>query len=69
MGETGSKQGWPKGVTTLSKITVLTVDDHPLLREGIAAVIQGEEDLNLVAEAANGQRQSKPFTYIARMLL
>jgi len=45
----------------LNKITVLTVDDHPLLREGIAAVIQGEEDLNLVAEAANGQEALEAF--------
>jgi DNA-binding NarL/FixJ family response regulator len=35
-------------------IKVLTVDDHPLLREGIAAVIQGEPDIMLVAEATNG---------------
>jgi DNA-binding NarL/FixJ family response regulator len=45
-------------VTTMSslhKITVLTVDDHPLLRSGIAAVIQGEEDILLVGEATNGQ--------------
>jgi DNA-binding NarL/FixJ family response regulator len=31
------------------------VDDHPILREGIAAVIEGEEDIELVAEATNGQ--------------
>jgi YesN/AraC family two-component response regulator len=37
------------------KISVLAVDDHPLLREGIAAVISGEKDIELVAEAANGQ--------------
>jgi DNA-binding NarL/FixJ family response regulator len=36
------------------KIRVLTVDDHALLREGIAAVIQGEEDIVMVGEAKNG---------------
>ena len=36
------------------KITVLIADDHPLLREGIAAVIQGEPDMMVVAEANNG---------------
>lgn len=35
-------------------IRVLTVDDHPMLREGIAAVLQGESDMVIVAEASNG---------------
>ncbi len=43
------------------KIKVLTVDDHPLLREGIAAVIHGEEDILLVGEAANGQEAIESF--------
>jgi DNA-binding NarL/FixJ family response regulator len=31
------------------------VDDHPVLREGIAALIKGQTDMRLVAEASNGQ--------------
>jgi DNA-binding NarL/FixJ family response regulator len=44
----------------------MTVDDHPLLREGIAAVLQDETDMVLVAEATNGDdaitsfRQHRP---------
>lgn len=37
------------------KIRVLCVDDHPLLREGIAAAINGEPDMELVAEASSGR--------------
>ena len=37
-----------------SAIQILVVDDHPLLREGIAALINGQTDMKLVAEASNG---------------
>ena len=36
-------------------IRILAVDDHALLRRGIAALIGAEPDMKLVAEAANGQ--------------
>jgi DNA-binding NarL/FixJ family response regulator len=35
-------------------ITVMIADDHPMLREGIHAVLQSEADLVVVAEASNG---------------
>lgn len=37
-----------------SVIRILTVDDHPLLRKGIAALVNVEPDMKLVAEASNG---------------
>ena len=42
-------------------IRVLTVDDHQLLREGIAAVIEGQEDMTLVAQASNGREAVESF--------
>src|SRR5258707_10943903 len=42
-------------------IRVLTVDDHPLLRSGIAAVLQRAEDILVVGEAANGQEAVERF--------
>ena len=43
------------------KIKLLVVDDHPLLREGIAAMVQGQDDMVVVAEAANGQEAVNEF--------
>ena len=37
------------------KIRVFSVDDHPLLREGIAAIINNEPDMVMVAQAATGR--------------
>ena len=42
-------------------IRVLAVDDHPLLREGVAALIESEEDMELVGEASNGHEALELF--------
>lgn len=43
------------------RIRILTVDDHPLLREGIAALVNAESDMKLVAEASNGEEAIEQF--------
>jgi DNA-binding NarL/FixJ family response regulator len=44
-----------------SMIRILAVDDHPLLRKGIAALINTEPDMKLVAEASNGEEAVESF--------
>jgi DNA-binding NarL/FixJ family response regulator len=43
------------------RIRVLTVDDHPLLREGIAALVNSQPDMELVAQAASGRDGVREF--------
>jgi DNA-binding NarL/FixJ family response regulator len=49
------------GVSAENRIRVFTVDDHPLMREGIAAVIERQQDMVLVGEATNGREAIEGF--------
>jgi DNA-binding NarL/FixJ family response regulator len=42
-------------------IRILSADDHPLLRKGIAAVVNAEPDMKLVAEASNGEEAIEKY--------
>jgi DNA-binding NarL/FixJ family response regulator len=43
------------------RIRVFSVDDHPLLREGIAAIIDNQPDMQVIGQAANGKDAVQEF--------
>src|ERR1700678_2265341 len=48
-------------MSVVPRIRVFCVDDHPLMREGIATVIRNESDMQLVAEASTGHEAIQGF--------
>src|SRR5258708_4512304 len=48
-------------MSTSKSIRIFSIDDHPLMREGIAAIIRNEPDMLLVAEASNGREAIQGF--------
>lgn len=62
----GVSRGDDRGISFVSvsetpRIRVLTVDDHPLLQAGMAAVIRSQADMDLVGEAASGAEGLRLF--------
>ena len=48
-------------MTQPSHIRILSVDDHPLMREGIAALIGVQPDMRMVAQAESGRDAVEKF--------
>ena len=39
----------------MSRITILVADDHPIVRDGLVAILSTQSDLEVVGEAGDGQ--------------
>ncbi len=49
------------GMKEAAKIKVLIVDDHPIMRVGIAAIIDATPDMTVVAQAGSGEEAVELF--------
>ena len=47
--------------STAHRIRVLTVDDHPMIRDGIAAAVGAQPDMQIVGEAGNGREAVEQY--------
>jgi DNA-binding NarL/FixJ family response regulator len=48
-------------MTNAARIRILSVDDHPLFREGIGAIINCQADVSLAGTASNGREAIEAF--------
>jgi len=44
-----------------ARMRILVVDDHPLLREGVTALVSSQPDMSIVAQASNGREAIQQF--------
>ena len=48
----------PPSDSALKQIRVVIADDHPVARQGLSAILRSLDDVNIVAEAADGPADS-----------
>jgi DNA-binding NarL/FixJ family response regulator len=47
--------------SVVSQMRILVVDDHPLLRGGVTALVNSQSDMSIVAQASNGREAIQQF--------
>src|SRR3712207_3410969 len=52
------------GAAVSDPVRVLVVDDHPVVREGLVAMLQTQPDLEVIGEAANGAEAVRAVTVL-----
>jgi hypothetical protein len=50
-----------KSKPLVKQIRVVIADDHPIVREGLGALVSSQQDMKIVSEAANGRADGAPF--------
>lgn len=66
--EAGTAYNWfssSKKLSTTDRVRVLIADDHALLREALHGALDGEKDMEVVAEAADGEEAVKLVSELA----
>jgi DNA-binding NarL/FixJ family response regulator len=48
-------------VPRASPIRILVVDDHPVVRQGVAGLVDGQPDMSIVGQASNGREAIQQF--------
>ena len=51
----------PSPSSPSDSITLMIVDDHPVVREGLAAIFKSQKDIKIVAEAGDGEEACKLY--------